>query len=130
MNEFICMALKFIGPKMLEMCIRDRGLAVITPDFTARPGNKTGCPSVLGVSLPSETGGRERIREGIFTAVNSARLDARTDDVEALVAYVKTITDKPIILSGHSEGGRTVYHYDKVDSRIIGMAIHLSLIHI
>ncbi len=100
------------------------GVAVITPDFTARPGNKTGCPSVLGVSLPSETGGRERIREGIFTAVNSARLDARTDDVEALVAYVKTITDKPIILSGHSEGGRTVYHYDKVDPRIIGMAIH------
>ncbi len=100
------------------------GLAVITPDFTARPGNKTGCPSVLGVSLPSETGGRERIREGIFTAVNSARLDARTDDVEALVAYVKTITNKPIILSGHSEGGRTVYHYDKVDPKIIGMVIH------
>ncbi len=100
------------------------GVAVITPDFTARPGNKTGCPAMLGVSHPSETGGKERAREGIFTAKNSARMDARTDDVEALVAYVKALTDKPIILSGHSEGGRTVYHYDKVDPQIIGMAIH------
>lgn len=100
------------------------GLAVVTPDFTARPGNKTGCPALLGVAHPSETGGRERIREGVFTAVNSARMDARTDDVEALVAYIKTLTDKPIILSGHSEGGRTVYHFDKVDPRIKGIAIH------
>ena len=121
-----CGGLAGYEPIVANFAMNQLGLAVITPDFTARPGNKTGCPVMMkvGVILPSETGGRERMREGIFTAVNSARMDARTDDVEALVAYVKTLTDKPIILSGHSEGGRTVYHYDKVDPRIIGMAIH------
>jgi dienelactone hydrolase len=100
------------------------GLAVITPDFTARPGNKTGCPGKFGDQADMLAGGGQRARQGLYSAVNSDRMDARTDDVELIVEYIKTLTDKPIIISGHSEGARTAYHYDKVDPRIVGIALH------
>ena len=100
------------------------GLAVITPDFTARPGNKTGCPGKFGDHADMLAGGGQRMKQGLYTALNSDRMDARTDDVEYIVEYIKTLTNKPIIISGHSEGARTAYHYNKVDPQIVGIALH------
>ena len=99
-----------------------RGFAVITPEFVTRPGNKTGCPG--SGADDSLKGGSKNFKEGVFTARNPARLDARTDDLSVVVAYIKSLTDKPISLSGHSEGARTTYHWDKVDPQIVGAVLH------
>ena len=99
-----------------------RGFAVITPEFVTRPGNKTGCPG--SGADDSLKGGAKNFKEGVFTARNPARLDARTDDLSVVVAYIKSLTEKPIILSGHSEGARTTYHWDKVDPQIVGAVLH------
>lgn len=99
-----------------------RGLAVITPEFVTRPGNRTGCPG-KGTEDALKGGGRN-FQEGIFTARNPARLDARVDDVAYLVRYIKTLTPKPIILSGHSEGARTTYHWPFLDPQVVGAILH------
>ena len=99
-----------------------RGLAVITPEFVTRPGNKTGCPGTG--SDDALRGGGENFRQGVYTALNPARIGARVDDAEYLVAYIKTLTNKPIILSGHSEGARTTYHWNREDPQIKGAVLH------
>lgn len=74
--------------------------AVITPEFVTREGNKTGCPG--GSTEEMLKRGYERVREGVYTAVNPARLDARGHDIEEVIRWVKTLTPLPIFLSGHS----------------------------
>lgn len=87
------------------------GFAVVAPEFVTRPGNKLGCPG----SSPEESlkAGGDRFREGIYTARNPARLSARGDDIEFVIAWLTSITSLPIVLSGHSEGCRTVYHWNR-----------------
>lgn len=117
-----CGGMGYLEKIVADYYIGQLGIAVITPDFLARPGNKAGCPG-RGHDDAFE-GGKMRHREGVYTSVNPFRMDARTDDVAVLVDYIKSLTNKPIILSGHSEGARTVYHWDKVDSQIVGAVIH------
>ena len=117
-----CGGLGMLEGGVASFYVQRLGIAVITPDFVARPGNKTGCPGDESASMLR--GGEQRFKEGVYTARNSERMDARTDDVEALVAYVKKLTNKPIFISGHSEGARTSYHFDKVDPQIVGVMLH------
>ncbi len=98
------------------------GFAVVTPEFVTREGNKLGCPG--GSPEESLRRGGERFREGIYTARNPARLSARGDDIAQVVAWLKTLTSLPILLSGHSEGCRTVYHWDRADPQIKGGICH------
>lgn len=98
------------------------GFAVVTPEFVTREGNKLGCPG--GSPEESLRRGGERFREGIYTARNPARLSARGDDIAQVVAWLKTLTPLPILLSGHSEGCRTVYHWDRADPQIKGGICH------
>lgn len=92
------------------------GFAVVAPEFVTRTGNKLGCPG--GSPEESLKRGGERFREGIYTARNPARLSARGDDIEQVIAWLKTLTSLPIILSGHSEGCRTVYFWDRLEPRV------------
>ncbi len=92
------------------------GFAVITPEFVTRPGNKTGCPG--GSQEESLRRGGERFREGIYTARNPARLSARGDDIAQVVGWLKALSPLPIILSGHSEGCRTVYFWDRAEPQV------------
>ena len=80
---------------------------MVTPEFVTREGNKTGCPGGSEDEMRRLSG--ERQREGIFQATNPARLAARADEVMAVVRWLKGLTEVPIIVSGHSEGCRTVY---------------------
>lgn len=84
-----------------------QGFAVVTPEFVTREGNKMGCPGGSEDEMRRMSG--ERQREGIFQATNPARLAARADEVMNVAQWLKGLTDVPIILSGHSEGCRTVY---------------------
>lgn len=112
----------------LETIVADfyarRGIAVITPDFTARPGNKTGCPGIYGNQRDMMLGGHQRSQGYTYSARNSDRMDARTDDLEVVLSYVKSVTNKPILISGHSEGARTSYHFNRVDSQVVGIVLH------
>lgn len=92
------------------------GFAVVAPEFVTRTGNKLGCPG--GSPEESLKRGGERFREGLYTARNPARLSARGDDIEQVVGWLKTLTSLPIILSGHSEGCRTVYFWDRAEPRV------------
>lgn len=83
------------------------GFAVVVPEFVTREGNKMGCPGGSEEEMRRLSGERER--EGIYQATNPARLAARAGEVIQVVEWVKGLTDAPIILSGHSEGCRTVY---------------------
>jgi dienelactone hydrolase len=98
------------------------GFAVITPEFVTREGNKLGCPGGSVDEMLSRAG--ERAREGVYTAINPARLDARGDDIEAVIRWVKTLTALPIFLSGHSEGCRTTYHWNRRDPQVKGGICH------
>lgn len=98
------------------------GFAVVVPEFVTRTGNKTGCPGATAEE--SLRRGGERFREGIYTARNPARLSARGDDIEQVVSWLKTITQLPILLSGHSEGCRTVYFWDRSDPQVKGGICH------
>ena len=98
------------------------GFAVITPEFVARDGNKLGCPGGSTEEMLKQAS--VRAREGVYTAVNPARLDARGDDIAELIRWFKTFSNLPIILSGHSEGCRTTYHWDRADPQIIGGICH------
>ncbi len=98
------------------------GFAVVVPEFVTRAGNKTGCPGATAEE--SLRRGGERFREGIYTARNPARLSARGDDIQQVVSWLKTITTLPIILSGHSEGCRTVYFWDRGEPQVKGGICH------
>lgn len=89
------------------------GFAVVTPEFVTREGNKTGCPGGSEDEMRRMSG--ERQREGIFQATNPARLAARADEVMAVAQWIKGLTPLPIVLSGHSEGCRTVYSLHLTD---------------
>lgn len=98
------------------------GFAVVAPEFVTRDGNQLGCPG----GSPSESlrRGAERFREGVYTARNPARLSARGDDVQRILAWLRTLTTLPVILSGHSEGCRTVYFWDRGDPQVKGGICH------
>ena len=98
------------------------GFAVITPEFVTRDGNKLGCPGGTSEEMLKRAG--ERAREGIYTAMNPARLQARGDDVEEIIRWVKTFTALPIFISGHSEGCRTTYHWSRNDPQVKGGICH------
>jgi dienelactone hydrolase len=98
------------------------GFAVITPEFVTREGNKLGCPGGSSEEMLQRAG--ERAREGVYSAVNPARLDARGDDIAEVVRWFKTFSNLPILLSGHSEGCRTTYHWDRADPQIVGGICH------
>ncbi len=95
-----------------------QGFAVITPDFSGRDGNKLGCAG--GNEEEGRKSAGEKIREGIYQAINPARLSARVDDVLAVVAYIKSISNLPIIIGGHSEGCRATYFLNTSDPQIVG----------
>lgn len=97
-----------------------QGFAVITPEFVTRPGNKVGCPGGSEDEMRQRSG--ERGREGVYQAINPARLAARAHDVMTVVQWLKSITTLPIIVSGHSEGCRTVYSLHLNDPQIVGGA--------
>jgi dienelactone hydrolase len=92
------------------------GFAVVAPEFVTRPGNKVGCPGATGEEALRRAG--ERFREGIYTARNPARLSARGDDIQQVVQWLKAQTNLPILLSGHSEGCRTVYFWNRGDPQV------------
>jgi len=98
------------------------GFAVVTPEFVTRAGNKTGCPG--GSPEEQLRRGGERAAEGIYTAKNPARLAARGDDIQEIIRWIKTLTDLPIFLSGHSEGCRTTYHWNRNESQVKGGICH------
>lgn len=103
------------------------GFAVIAPEFVTRDGNKLGCPG----SSPEESlkRGAERAREGVYTAKNPARLNARGDDLEQVLSWLKPVTNLPIILSGHSEGCRTVYFWNRADPQVKAGICHKQSLH-
>lgn len=103
------------------------GFAVVAPEFVTREGNKAGCPG--GTPEESLRRGGERFREGIYTARNPARLAARVDEIEIVISWIKSLTSLPVILSGHSEGCRTVYAWDRDDDRIKGGICHKQSLH-
>lgn len=92
-----------------------------------RQGNKTGCPG--SSAEESLQRGGERFREGIYTARNPARLAARGDDIQQVIVWLKTLTSLPIVLSGHSEGCRTVYSWDRGDPQVRGGICHKQSLH-
>jgi len=98
------------------------GFAVVAPEFVTRPGNKLGCPG--GSPEESLRRGGERFREGVYTARNPARLSARGDDIAQVIKWLQSITRLPIVLSGHSEGCRTVYHWDRAEPQVKGGICH------
>lgn len=98
------------------------GFAVVAPEFVTREGNKLGCPG--GSPEEAMRRGGERFREGVYTARNPARLSARGDDVQHVVRWLKTLTALPVLLSGHSEGCRTVYFWDRADPQVKGGICH------
>lgn len=98
------------------------GFAVVAPEFVTREGNKLGCAG----ATPEEAmkNGGERYKEGVYTAGNPARLEARGDDIARVVDWLKQQTKLPILLSGHSEGCRTVYFWNRSDPQILGGICH------
>ena len=95
-----------------------QGFGVVTPEFATRPGNRIGCPGSTEDEMRRNSGTRQN--EGIYQAVNPARLAARGQDVMAVAQWPKTMTRLPIIVSGHSEGCRTVYSLHLQDPQMIG----------
>lgn len=96
------------------------GFAVITPDFLGREGNKSGCPGGSGDDMLNAA--RQRANEGIYQAINPARLAARGQDIQTVIEWVKRRTALPIILSGHSEGCRAIYAMHVTDPQVVGGA--------
>lgn len=97
-----------------------QGFAVVTPEFVTREGNKVGCPG--GSEDEMRQRSAERSREGLYQAVNPARLAARAQDVMAVVQWLQGLSPLPIIVSGHSEGCRTVYSLHLNDPQVVGGA--------
>lgn len=103
------------------------GFAVVAPEFVTREGNKTGCPG--GSAEEALRRGGERFREGIYTARNPARLSARGDEIEVVINWIRQHSNLPIILSGHSEGCRTVYAWNRPNMQISGGICHKQSLH-
>lgn len=97
-----------------------QGFAVVTPEFVTRSGNKMGCPGGSEEEMRRLSGARAA--EGIYQAINPARLAARAQDVAAVIQWLKALTPLPIIVSGHSEGCRTVYSLHLNDAQVVGGA--------
>lgn len=97
-----------------------QGFAVVTPEFVTRQDNKVGCPGGSEDEMRQRSG--ERGREGIYQAINPARLAARGHEVMTVVQWLKGLSPLPIIVSGHSEGCRTVYSLHLHDPQIVGGA--------
>lgn len=97
-----------------------QGFAVVTPEFVTRQDNKVGCPGGSEDEMRQRSG--ERGREGIYQAINPARLAARGHEVMTVVQWLKGLSPLPIIVSGHSEGCRTVYSLHIHDPQIVGGA--------
>lgn len=95
-----------------------QGFAVITPDFPSRDENKSGCPGGTNEEMLQMAG--QRSREGIYQAINPARLAARGQDITNVVAWLKARTRLPILIAGHSEGCRTTYALYITDPQIVG----------
>ena len=95
-----------------------QGFAVITPEFSARMDNKLGCSG--STEEESRRSGAERAREGVYQAINPARLAARADDILAVVAWLKARTSLPIVVGGHSEGCRSTYTLQLSDPQVVG----------
>ena len=98
------------------------GFAVVTPEFVTRDGNKLGCPGGTSEEMLKRAG--ERANEGVYTAKNPARLSARGDDNQEVIRWLKTMTDLPIFLSGHSEGCRTTYNWNRTEPQVKGGICH------
>ena len=98
------------------------GFAVVTPEFVTRDGNKLGCPGGTSEEMLKRAG--ERANEGVYTAKNPARLSARGDDNQEVIRWLKTMTDLPIFLSGHSEGCRTTYNWNRNEPQVKGGICH------
>lgn len=97
-----------------------QGFAVVTPEFVTRQDNKVGCPGGSEDEMRQRSG--ERGREGIYQAINPARLAARGHEVMTVVQWLKGLSPLPIIVSGHSEGCRTVYSLHLHDPQMVGGA--------
>lgn len=95
-----------------------QGFAVITPDFPSREGNKTGCPG--GSEAESLRMAGQRADEGIYQAINTARLAARAQDISNVIAWLKPQTKLPILVAGHSEGCRATYSLHITDPQVVG----------
>lgn len=107
------------GPEMdVAAYFYRRGFAVVLPEFVTRDGNKMGCPGGSVEEMLRLSG--ERFREGVYQAVNPARLAARGQDVQVVVDWLKSITRLPILISGHSEGCRTMYSMHITDPQVRG----------
>jgi dienelactone hydrolase len=99
-----------------------QGFAVVTPEFVTRQDNKVGCPGGSEDEMRQRSG--ERGREGIYQAINPARLAARGHEVMTVVQWLKGLSPLPIIVSGHSEGCRTVYFWDRGEPQVKGGICH------
>lgn len=95
-----------------------QGFAVITPEFPARRDNQLGCSG--RDEEESRRNGADRAREGVYQAINPARLAARADDILAVVRWLKARTALPILVGGHSEGCRATYSIHSSDPQIAG----------
>ena len=95
-----------------------QGFAVITPDFAGREGNRLGCPGGTEAEMLAAAG--ERASEGVFQAINPARLAARAQEILIVAEWIKQRTSLPILIGGHSEGCRATYSLHLNDPRIVG----------
>lgn len=95
-----------------------QGFAVVTPDFSGREGNRLGCPG--GTEAEMLAASAERARDGVYQAVNPARLAARAHEILTVVRWVQQSTRLPILVGGHSEGCRATYAMHLSDPQIVG----------
>lgn len=95
-----------------------QGFAVITPDFAGREDNRLGCPG--GTESEMLAAGAQRAREGVFQAINPARLAARAHEILMVADWLKQRTKLPILVGGHSEGCRATYSLQLSDPQVVG----------
>ncbi len=95
-----------------------QGFAVITPEFPTRQDNQLGCAG--STEEESRRSGAQKAREGIYQAINPARLAARGDDIQEVIRWLKARTRKPILVGGHSEGCRATYAMEISDEQVVG----------
>lgn len=95
-----------------------QGFAVITPDFAGREENRLGCPGGTESAMLAASG--QRAREGVFQAINPARLAARAHEILVVADWLKQRTKLPILVGGHSEGCRATYALHLSDPQMVG----------
>ena len=64
--------------------------------------------------------GGQRAREGVFQAINPARLAARAHEILVVADWLKQRTRLPILIGGYSEGCRATYALHLSDPQIVG----------